>query len=156
MRCALALQGVLAVATTSVAFISFPSAHRQLPTAAPWAQSSRPQHRLAGTARHDHQKHLNIACNDVIKTILKADAEKLDSDMQGIKERLIRDKELLVVTDDPQSELFYNNLVCVCEHSLHPRLHELKGRYASAWKSMLHWIEDAGWQLTEPPFRVNG
>lgn len=57
---------------------------------------------------------------------------------------------------DEMSALFFENLLLVCDHELHPEVGRLQGEYGRAWRNILHYIEDAGWQLTDPPFTVMG
>lgn len=54
------------------------------------------------------------------------------------------------------SALFFDNLLLVCQHELHPDIGVLRGSYGKAWTTILHYIEDAGWQLTDPPFSISG
>jgi hypothetical protein len=111
--------------------------------------------RMAADAQ-SYQRRLNVACNDVVKTILNADVSVQDVEVQAVKARLLRDRELLTLADDPQSQLFFDSIVCVCDHTLHPQVGSLKGFYANAWNTVLKYVEDAGWQITEPPFVIAG
>lgn len=111
----------------------------------------------AGTAATEaaaRSKQLNIACNDVVRTILKQNPG--DSDAKALRARLEEQRHLLVSSGDEMSSLFFENLLLVCDHELHPDVSQLQGEYGRAWKNILHYIEDAGWQLTDPPFTVMG
>lgn len=105
----------------------------------------------AMTARRS--KHLNLACNDVVRTILKGNG---DEDAKKLRARLELQRHDLVVPGDDVSQLFFDNLVMVCQHEFHPQVGQLRGDYAKAWRNILHYIEDAGWQITDPPFSISG
>ncbi|CAM9212780.1 unnamed protein product [Discosporangium mesarthrocarpum] len=96
------------------------------------------------------QHLLNVICNDVVKTILRGQEE----DVKQLRVRLVGQQEEIV--SDEMSQLFFENLLLVCDHETHPEVDTLQGSYAKAWKTILHYIEDAGWQLTDPPFTVMG
>ncbi|CAM9649942.1 unnamed protein product [Choristocarpus tenellus] len=96
------------------------------------------------------QRLLNVVCNDVVKTILRGQ----DDDVKALHGRLLGHRDEIVL--DEMSGIFFENLLLVCKHELHPDVDKLKGRYSKAWTTILHYIEDAGWQLTDPPFRVMG
>lgn len=98
-------------------------------------------------------QQLNIACNDVVRTILRGNG---DEDAKALRQRLEQQRSALVSPDDEMSALFFDNLLLVCDHELHPNVDQLRGEYGRAWKNILHYIEDAGWQMTDPPFTVTG
>lgn len=101
----------------------------------------------------DRSRQLNAVCNDVVRTILRANG---DEDAKALRTRLLGQREHLVSDDDEMSRLFFDNLLMVCQHELHPEVDQLRGTYGKAWSNILHYIEDAGWQLTDPPFTVTG
>ena len=74
----------------------------------------------------------------------------------ALRQRLEQQRDDLVSPDDEMSALFFENLLLVCQHELHPDIGILKGEYGRAWHTILHYIEDAGWQLTDPPFSISG
>lgn len=117
---------------------------------------SRGQRDMDGTEREAaalRSQRLNVACNDVVRTILKGNG---DEDAKALRGRLEQQRAELVLPGDEMSSIFFENLLLVCGHDLHPRVDQLKGEYGRAWKNILHYIEDAGWQLTDPPFSVTG
>ena len=69
---------------------------------------------------------------------------------------MLHDRHVLIAQDDPQTQLFFDVVVALADHSLHPQVGELKGKHANAWRTMLKYVEDAGWQITDPPFTVAG
>ncbi|CAM9967892.1 unnamed protein product [Ectocarpus sp. 12 AP-2014] len=101
-------------------------------------------------------KQLNIACNDVVRTILDGNPTNEKERAEALRQRLIAQKDDLVSPEDDMSALFFDNLLLVCEHELHPDIGILRGQYGKAWNTILHYIEDAGWQLTDPPFSISG
>lgn len=101
-------------------------------------------------------KQLNIACNDVVRTILDGNPTNEKERAEALRQRLIAQKDDLVSPDDDMSALFFDNLLLVCEHELHPDIGILRGQYGKAWNTILHYVEDAGWQLTDPPFSISG
>lgn len=101
-------------------------------------------------------KQLNIACNDVVRTILDGNPTNEKERAEALKQRLIAQKDDLVSPGDDMSALFFDNLLLVCSHELHPDIGILRGDYGKAWHTILHYIEDAGWQLTDPPFSISG
>ena len=108
----------------------------------------------AAIARRSEQ--LNLACNDVVRTVLDGDVISEKARASALRQRLEALRDDLVVPDDEMSELFFENLLLVCQHELHPDIDRLRGEYGKAWRTILHYIEDAGWQLTDPPFSVTG
>lgn len=101
-------------------------------------------------------KQLNIACNDVVRTILDGNPTTEKERAEALRQRLIAQREDLVSPEDDMSALFFDNLLLVCQHELHPDIGILRGSYGKAWQTILHYIEDAGWQLTDPPFSISG
>lgn len=101
-------------------------------------------------------KQLNIACNDVVRTILDGNPTNEKERAEALRQRLIAQKDDLVSPGDDMSRLFFDNLLLVCDHELHPDIGILRGNYGKAWHTILHYIEDAGWQLTDPPFSISG
>ncbi|CAM9207245.1 unnamed protein product [Hapterophycus canaliculatus] len=101
-------------------------------------------------------RQLNIACNDVVRTILDGNPSNEKERAEALRERLLAQRDELVSPDDRMSALFFDNLLLVCQHELHPDIGVLRGQYGKAWHTILHYIEDAGWQLTDPPFSISG
>lgn len=101
-------------------------------------------------------KQLNVACNDVVRTILDGNPTNEKERAAALRERLLAQRDDLVSPDDKMSALFFDNLLLVCQHELHPDIGVLRGQYGKAWHTILHYIEDAGWQLTDPPFSISG
>lgn len=101
-------------------------------------------------------KQLNLACNDVVRTILDGNVINEKERALALRLRLEEQKEGLVSPDDDMSALFFDNLLLVCQHELHPDVGRLRGEYGKAWRTILHYVEDAGWQLTDPPFSISG
>eukprot|EP00638_Chattonella_subsalsa_P002676 CAMPEP_0117758510 /NCGR_PEP_ID=MMETSP0947-20121206/15426_1 /TAXON_ID=44440 /ORGANISM="Chattonella subsalsa, Strain CCMP2191" /LENGTH=95 /DNA_ID=CAMNT_0005578721 /DNA_START=294 /DNA_END=581 /DNA_ORIENTATION=- len=95
---------------------------------------------------------MNLLCNTVIKTILNGSEE----DVFILKEKVRKSQDTYVVPGDSQSALFFDSIIFILSHDLHPGAGDLKGRYATAYKTIIKFIEDAGWKLTDPPFRVTG
>mmetsp|Transcript_2735 Transcript_2735/g.3782 ORF Transcript_2735/g.3782 Transcript_2735/m.3782 type:complete len:150 (+) Transcript_2735:33-482(+) len=126
-----------------------------LPVALKYAKQSNALH-MNDRLQITHQECLNVTCNKVVRTILKTDVKTLEIDMKMVRKEIENNRSILVVDSEPNSLIFYENLLHVCDHSVHPDVQSLKGNYANAWKSMLKWIEDSGWQLTDPPFKVSG
>lgn len=101
-------------------------------------------------------KQLNLACNDVVRTVLDGNVSDEKARALALRKRLEAQRDDLVVPDDDMSELFFENLLLVCQHEVHPDVERLRGKYGKAWRTILHYIEDAGWQLTDPPFSITG
>lgn len=101
-------------------------------------------------------RQMNIACNDVVRTILDGSVTDERERALALRQRLEAQKEDLVSPGDEMSSLFFDNLLMVCEHELHPDIGLLQGEYGKAWRTILHYVEDAGWQLTDPPFSISG
>ncbi|CAM9587858.1 unnamed protein product [Scytosiphon promiscuus] len=101
-------------------------------------------------------RQLNVACNDVVRTILDGNPSNEKERAAALRERLLAQRDDLVSPDDKMSALFFDNLLLVCQHELHPDIGVLRGQYGKAWHTILHYIEDAGWQLTDPPFSISG
>eukprot|EP00903_Cladosiphon_okamuranus_P011087 g10464.t1 len=101
-------------------------------------------------------KQLNVACNDVVRTILDGNPTNEKERAEALRQRLMAQKDDLVSPGDDMSALFFDNLLLVCQHELHPDIGILRGSYGKAWHTILHYIEDAGWQLTDPPFSISG
>lgn len=101
-------------------------------------------------------KQLNLACNDLVRTVLDGNVSNERAAALDLRQRLEAQRDDLVVPDDEMSELFFENLLLVCQHELHPDVGRLSGKYGKAWRTILHYIEDAGWQLTDPPFSITG
>lgn len=100
------------------------------------------------------EQRLNIACNDVVRMILSGNG---DEDARTLGRRLEQQRSELVSPGDEMSTLFFENLLLVCDHEVHPKVDQLRGgKYGKAWATILHYIEDAGWRLTDPPFTVTG
>lgn len=110
----------------------------------------------AAAAAAARSKQLNIACNDVVRTILDGNVSTEKARALALRQRLEAQKDDLVNPEDDMSALFFDNLLLVCQHELHPDLGVLRGEYGKAWRTILHYIEDAGWQLTDPPFSISG
>eukprot|EP00904_Undaria_pinnatifida_P007219 jgi/Undpi1/3627/HiC_scaffold_16.g06997.m1 len=118
------------------------------------SQQQQQQQRHAEAAARS--KQLNIACNDVVRTILDGNVSDEKAKAVALRQRLEQQRDDLVSPDDEMSALFFENLLLVCQHELHPDIGILKGEYGRAWHTILHYIEDAGWQLTDPPFSISG
>lgn len=116
-------------------------------------QEQQQQQKAKAAAR---SKQLNIACNDVVRTILDGNVSNEKAKALALRQRLEKQREDLVSPDDEMSALFFENLLLVCQHELHPDIGILRGEYGRAWHTILHYIEDAGWQLTDPPFSISG
>lgn len=110
----------------------------------------------AAAAAASRSKQVNVACNDVVRTILDGNVTNEKERALALRERLEAQRGELVSAEDKMSGLFFDNLLLVCQHELHPDIDTLKGEYAKAWRTILHYIEDAGWQLTDPPFTISG
>ncbi|CAN0138427.1 unnamed protein product [Phaeothamnion confervicola] len=96
---------------------------------------------------------MNAACNRVVRAILDADA----GDEHGVRRAaaaIATQRADLAV--DAESTIFFEHLLLVCNHELHPEVDKLSGFYAGAWTVILKYVEDAGWRLTDPPFTVTG
>lgn len=91
-----------------------------------------------------------------MRTILDGNPTNEKERAAALRERLVAQRDDLVSPDDKMSALFFDNLLLVCQHELHPDIGVLRGQYGKAWHTILHYIEDAGWQLTDPPFSISG
>lgn len=114
------------------------------------------QQRQAAAAAAARGKQLNVVCNDVVRTILDGNVTNEKERALALRLRLEEQRDALVSPDDAMSALFYDNLLLVCQHELHPDVDRLSGEYGKAWRTILHYVEDAGWQLTDPPFSISG
>lgn len=92
----------------------------------------------------------------MVRTILDGNVSDEKAKALALRQRLEAQKDDLVSPDDEMSALFFDNLLLVCQHELHPDIALLGGEYGRAWRTILHYIEDAGWQLTDPPFSISG
>ncbi|CAM9929342.1 unnamed protein product, partial [Ascophyllum nodosum] len=68
----------------------------------------------AAIARRSEQ--LNLACNDVVRTVLDGDVISEKARASALRQRLEALRDDLVVPDDEMSELFFENLLLVCQH----------------------------------------
>jgi hypothetical protein len=77
-------------------------------------------------------------CNKVVRTILRGDEKAV----QALVEDLVQQRTELVV--DENSDLFFESLLCMLKHGVHPQAHKLRGTHLAAYSTILKYIEDAG------------